>query len=129
MERHRSTCETVSQRLALEELHDEERHTVLDAHVVHRADVWMAEAADGARFPLEPIELSGSGGTHRAQDLDGDGAIEPGISRTINFSHAAGTKRRQNLVRADLSSGHESHAELTEGANRTTQPAAYCIEG
>jgi hypothetical protein len=46
----------------------------------------------------------GIGTDIRRKDLDGDGAIEPGVDRSIDLAHAAGADERRDFI------GSESRA-------------------
>ncbi len=58
-DRQRSPAQAVGKRLAIEQLHHQERRVATldhrDADVVQRADVRMAQPRDGAGFPLEAV--------------------------------------------------------------------------
>jgi len=52
----------------------------------------MIQRGDRAGFPLEAlIELLGA-------DLDGHGAVEARVARCVDFAHASGAERREDLV-------------------------------
>src|SRR3954468_734872 len=69
----------------------------------------MRQRGDGARLPLEPGERVGIRREAVGDHLDGDFATEARVSRPVNFSHAPGADRRQNLVGAKPRPGAESH--------------------
>ena len=69
------TGEAVRERLALEQLHDEESVTLVLADVEESTDVWVEEARDGAGLAVEALALDGVRGELRAEDLDGHRAI------------------------------------------------------
>ena len=50
----------------------------------------------------------------KRQDFDGDGAVEPGITGLIDFSHSACTKRRENLVRPELRTSLKRHTPILD---------------
>jgi hypothetical protein len=91
----------LDERLALEHLHDEERHPLPLAHVVHRADVGVVEGGGGARLALKPRQSVRVPGQLRRENLDRHLPPEPGVLRTVDLAHAARAKRRQNLVRPE----------------------------
>ena len=63
----------------------------------------MIQRSHGARFTLESgAQILALGDVFR-QDLDGDDAIEPGVARLIDFSHASRSDRGQDFVRTELS--------------------------
>ena len=89
----RPAFEERAQRVALEQLGDEERH-VADADVEDREDVRVRQRGDGARLLLEAAKLIGIGGTCLRDHLDRDVAAEPRIAGAVDLTHAAGTERR-----------------------------------
>ena len=89
IQRERALLQALGQRLAFEVLHDQERHAVLLAHVVERADVGMAQAGDGPRLALEALEPARRLGRGGGQDLEGDGAVEPRVPGAVGLAHAS----------------------------------------
>ena len=63
-----------------------------------------------------PLVLPGWPGVKRPrpEQLDGDGAVEPGITGLIDFSHSACTKRRENLVRPELRTSLKRHTPILD---------------
>ena len=47
----------------------------------------------------------------RSKNFDGHSAIEAGITRAGNFSHAACTQQRLDFIRAEFRARSESHPE------------------
>ena len=99
------------QRLAVEQLHDEERRAVVLADVVESTDVRVGQLGDGPRFTVEPFAELRTGGECGRQDLDGDGAIEPRVTGFEHLAHATGADRREDLVGAEAWAG--GRAKLT----------------
>ena len=97
------------QRLAVQVLHDEKLVLAMPADVVERADVRMSEAGDRARLAFEALAHVVAPVKRRGQDLDGDDAVEAGITGAIHLPHAAGPERRDDFVRAEPCSWSESH--------------------
>ncbi len=97
------------ERLALHELHDQERDAGLFADVVKRADVRMVERRDGAGLTIEALAELRIGGQRFGQDLDRDGAIETCVARAIDLAHPTGAQRRDELVRAQARAGLQGH--------------------
>ena len=101
----RPLCQpSLSERLAVEQLHHEERRAVVLADVVQRADVRMGQLRDRARFAIEALAELRIGGERGGQHLDGDRAVEPRVARAIDLAHPAGAEGRQDLVRAEFRS-------------------------
>ena len=103
-----------AQRLALEELGDEERHGA-DADVEDREHVGMRQRCDRARFLLEAPPPIVIGGRRRRHDLDRDVAPEPRVARAIDLAHPAGADRRHDLVGAEAASRIEHPLSLSGG--------------
>ena len=106
VERERALFKARGERLAVEMRHHQVVSAVDAADVVNTADVRMVQGRDGACLALETrsrksVSLAGSAG----EDLDGDGAIEPRVPRSIDFTHAARPKGGEDLVRAEAGAG------------------------
>ncbi len=98
------------ERSPLDELHGEEANASVFLDGVKDDDVRVIERGDGARFALEPREARRVGGERGGKHFDRDVATEPGVSRPIDFAHAAGTQGAQNLVVQQSESWAERHA-------------------
>lgn len=85
-QRRTSFSEHPVERLPLESLRDDVRRGAIQAGVVQDENVWMRQRGDGFGFAFESRPSIGIGGQVLRQDLDGDVAIEPGISRTGDLS-------------------------------------------
>ena len=79
-QRQWAAAEPLAQRLAFEQLHDDERLRLACACVWPNSktddDVGMRQRGDRLRFALESSEAIGIAGDGRRQDLDGDVASE-----------------------------------------------------
>ena len=89
------------QRVTFEVFHDEVVDLVMTPDVVESADVRVRQRSNRPRFAGEPgahllIECEA-----RREDFDCHQAIETGIRGAEDFSHAAGTERAFNAVRAE----------------------------
>jgi hypothetical protein len=109
VDRHRAARDPLRQVLAVEELHDEELAPFVVADVVERADVGMLERGDRARLAVEALAELRVGGKGRRQDLDGDGAIEPGVARAVDLPHAAGADGIADFVWTETRPGGKAH--------------------
>jgi hypothetical protein len=69
----------------------------------------MIEGGKELRFALEARNAFRIGGENLGQDLQRDVAIELPIARAVDLAHAARSKRRQNLIRAERRAGHQRH--------------------
>lgn len=112
-ERQCAPAQALGERLAVEELHDEEVGTVLRAYVVEMADVRMIQRGNGAGFALKTLLEFGIVGEVSGENLDGDNAIEARVFRAVDLSHAAGAERCLNLIRTQLYARGEDHACAT----------------
>jgi hypothetical protein len=89
----------IGERGALDQLH----HQVVLTDVVKGADVGMVQGRNGASFALETLaELL-------AADLDGHGAMKPGVARGIHIAHATRTDGTDDLEASEEGAGGEEH--------------------
>src|SRR5579862_4440594 len=76
------------ERLPLQELHDQEEETLLDADVVNADDVGMLDLRQSSGLKEEAFDVgfltSGDG-----DDLDGDGTLQREVDAAIDFAHGA----------------------------------------
>ena len=111
VDRQRAFLQPVGERLTVEQLHHEERRAVVLSYVMERADMRVRQLRDGSRFPVQPVFELRVPSERGAQDLDGDGPVEPRVARLVDFAHAPRAERREDLVGAEASAngqGHES---------------------
>ena len=107
---------------AFHQFQQERRYSVVIFEFVDRPDVRMIERRQHARFAFEPgtpirIEHECVG-----QDFDRDVALEPFVTRAIDFAHSAGTKAGGDLIRADASTDEwraARHAAIITNLNRS----------
>ena len=76
---------------------------------VDRGDVRVIERGEQLRLALQTAHVLRIVGNRRGQDLERDLAVEPGVGRAVDLTHAAGTERRDDLVDAQPSSIRETH--------------------
>ena len=100
----RTLAQPLRQRLALDQLHHQVVGRALAADVEQRADVRVVEAGDGLRLALEAGPDLLVGRQVLRQHLDRDLAAKAGVLRAVHLAHAAGAKRREDLVGAQLRS-------------------------
>jgi len=105
----RPTAESVGQRLALDELHDQKVHTVLVPNVIELADVRVREARDRLGLPFEALAMFWSFREMRCQHLDRNRPVEARVARPVDLTHTAGTDRFLDLVRTQHCSGFDAH--------------------
>ena len=117
---NRTAFEAIGQCLAIKMLHDEERNLTRilresyfaggrGSDVIQNADMRMIQRRDVSRFALKSRFEIGIVGQCGRQDLDRDGAIEPRISRFVDFAHSARPERRLNGIRTKSCTGGKSH--------------------
>ena len=97
-QRHRASEEALLQRLAFDELENQERSVLSLDNVEERADVGMVDLRDEPRFALEAGETIGIVGERRREDLDGDVSSKASVARTIHLAHGAVTQQADNLI-------------------------------
>ena len=73
-------------RLALEQLHHQERHR-RSADVVDGADAGVIERGDGLGLALEALERLRRGRVG-GEDLDRDQPVEARVARAVDLAHA-----------------------------------------
>jgi hypothetical protein len=119
--RERPTGESVGQRLALDELHDQKVHTVLVPNVIELADVRVREAGDRLGLPIEALAMFWSFREMRHQHLDRNRSVEARVARPVDLPHAAGTDCFLDLVRTQLCSGFDAHFSPRGDAAKLSQ--------
>jgi hypothetical protein len=97
------------ERLPFDILHHQKVDAVLVADVVKDADVGMVQARDSACLTFEPLAALVIAGEMFGKHFDGNGAVEARVFGAIHFTHAAGSERGYDFVRAKASAGSEGH--------------------
>ena len=69
----------------------------------------MVERACGLRFEREPPEAIVVCRERRGYDLEGDVAVETGVSRLVDLAHPPRAERREDFVRTDTAASGERH--------------------
>ena len=80
------------QRLALDQLHDEEGLALVLVDVVDRADVGMVQGGGGAGLAAEPLQPLRDPGILRGQELEGDAPAQAGVLGLVDDPHAAAAR-------------------------------------
>ncbi len=106
VERHRLVADAALERLAVEQLHDDELLPVVIADVVQRADVRVVERGRDARFALEALDCLRIAREVGRQHLDGDLAAEPRVLGAIDDAHAAAVEDFDDAVMRDRLADH-----------------------
>ena len=105
--RHGPPRQSHSQAFALEQLDDGDRLAVDDGQLVNRHHVLVRERRDGARLMLESSPHFGIAREMSGEHLERDVTAQPGIVRTVDFSHTAGTDECLHFVLRDASTWSE----------------------
>ena len=109
LQRQRPLLQPLGEGFPLQVLHDQVVDAVVLAHIVERADVGVGEAGDGLGLPLEALSKDWVGGELRGKDLQGDGAVQAGVVRSVDLAHPPGPDGLQDLEGAESSSCFERH--------------------
>ena len=104
-QRHGPTGNHGREVFALDELHHE--RVLLDA--VDRRDVRMIQRGEHLRFAREPGEAIRIGGEQVGQDFDRDAAIELGVARPVDLTHASDTQGRDDFIGTQLGTDGQGH--------------------
>ena len=108
----RSARQPLLERLALEQLHRDERW--LCADVVNRADIRMIQRRGRAALALEPLDGLGIGLESIGQCLDCDDAVEPCVLGSIDLAHPARSERGHHRIRAKPSTRLQHHLTIRD---------------
>ncbi len=101
-ERQRAPAQAIGERLAVEELHNQEVGAVLRTDVVQMTDVRMIQRGNGTSFAFETLLEFRIGGKMSGENLDGDCAIKARVFRPVHLAHSAGAEWRLNFVGSEL---------------------------
>jgi hypothetical protein len=104
-ESDRSASQSLSQRLAGRQLHDQERLAVGSIETVNRRNVGVTERGQEARFPLESRQSIRVAEMERLQQLDRNLALEVQIASAVHLAHTASPDGRDDLVRTESRAG------------------------
>ena len=98
--RTRRLRELVRERLALDELENQEADAVRFLDAVDPADVGVIQRGEHPRLALEAREPIRMARERARQDLDRDVAPELRVVRPVHLAHAAGAEQRLQLISA-----------------------------
>jgi len=79
------------QGLPIQELHYDERLTLMLSYLVDRANVGMAQSRGGTGFAAKPLESLGIRNCFRWQEFEGDETAEFYVLSLVNDAHAPAT--------------------------------------
>ncbi len=97
----RAGAKAVAERLAFEQLRDNERRAVLGADVMDREDVRVVERRGGLGFLRESPEPIRIRGEVVRKHLDRHFTPERRVARAIDLAHPARTERREDLAASE----------------------------
>ncbi len=83
----------------------------------------MAQRRDRAGLALEPLLQIRIRGHMRGQHLDGDGAVEAGVSRFVDLAHAPGAQRGFDSIRTEGRSSLKWHRDVGFLTGREVWPS------
>jgi hypothetical protein len=98
----RALRQAFGQRLAFQELHDQEVDAILMADVVQGANVGMVQGRYSAGLAIETLLGVWIIRKMTRQDFYCDRAIKASVLRSIYLAHTAGAERRDDFVGAEL---------------------------
>ena len=104
--------ELVRERLALDELENQEADAVRFFDAVDRADVGVIQRGEHPRLALEAREPIRIARERARQDLDRDVASELRVVRPVDLAHAAGAEQRLQLISAEGRARHRGRGEV-----------------
>ncbi len=109
VQRHRSFAQSLRQSFTLQKLHHQVIGAILRTNVIQLADMRMIQRRNRSAFTIHALLQFRRRREVRSQDFDGYGAIQAGITRAVNFSHAACAQQRLYFVRTEFRASSESH--------------------
>ena len=109
LDRQRLAIHVLLERLAFEQLHDEELLPLVFSHVVNGADVRIVQRGCGVCFALEALLRTGFSGETGRQNLDRDVSFETRVNGTVNFAHPAGANGRFDSIGAQPGARRQVH--------------------
>ena len=108
---HRAALDEVLERLALEQLHDDERLALVLPDLVNRADVGVVERGRRAGLAKEAVERGAVAGGLGRQELQGDGPAEDAVVGPVDDAHAAATELLDDPVVRNFPADHDASRE------------------
>jgi hypothetical protein len=84
----RSLLQPLAERLALDQLEDDVRKSVLGAEVVVGEDVRVVESGHRSGLLLEAAKTVGIARAVRGQDVERDVAAQPRVARAVDPAHS-----------------------------------------
>jgi hypothetical protein len=103
LDRNGSPRDVIRQRRPLDQLHDEGCSAVALLQTVNGRDVRMIEPGEHFGFALETRQPLAIGRHGLGQHLDGDGALQVGVCRAVDLTHAARADLAGDFIWAESS--------------------------
>ncbi len=94
----RTPGESLGQRLALDQLHDDKEVIAILGDVVRHRDGWRTQDRGGSGFLQQTSPPVGIPAVLRGDELQRHVPAEPGVTGAIDLAHAAGTKLVADFV-------------------------------
>ena len=94
------TRDALRERLAFGEFQHQRAYAAAFLDAVNGGDVWMLERGKRLRLALKPGETFGIRCEGVRQKFQCDIALEPRVARTVDLSHAPGSKSGNDLIRS-----------------------------
>ena len=107
--RQRATGNELRQRVARDELHDQEVEPVAAVEIVNRGDVRVIQPGQRLRFASEPAPCRLVGQHARWQYFEGDVAIEVLVASAVDLAHAAFAQLGGDLI---MTQGFPNHGRV-----------------
>jgi hypothetical protein len=98
--------DALAQRLPFQQLHRQERPSLVFADIVNDANVGMVQGRGSPRFALEPLERCMISGVIIRQKLERDGSAQPRVFGLVHHPHAACPELLENPVMRNGGAGH-----------------------
>jgi hypothetical protein len=109
LHRQNSRPESFGQRLALDQLEHQARYAVGLLQPVDRRDVRVVQGGQHVGFPFEARESVGVSGNLVRQGFDRNLALQLGVGRSVDLTHAPRAERRGDLIWTYRCAGAEGH--------------------
>ncbi len=114
IDRQRARDEDVRKGRTVHELEDQRHRRARLFNAVDGADVRMVERREHFRFAMETRQAVRVAGDLRAEALQGDVTMKPGVPSSIHHPHATRAQRGQHLI------GAERRSRADRGQNSFT---------
>src|SRR4029453_13153140 len=115
--------ESGPERLSLEQLGDEVRLAVVDAHVMEGDHVGVVDRADQPGFPLEPLDEGSVRAELLGDDLDRHLPAEPDVPGAVDLGPPPSPEESDDLVGSQSGAGLQAHGrDLTPPSPATDFP-------